>query len=136
MDSVLATVRVPGPDEGSWEERLKQLERDARAALAHLPGLTIDRRGSPEGRRLAEGVLSILASGGFSEEQAFLAFATLFTFMVGEIDIDVDVAAASGSAAAAAVQSAAEITRLSRDEIFEIGFNAVIEGLKATLPNA
>jgi AcrR family transcriptional regulator len=136
MDSVLADVRVPPPDEGTWEERLKQLERDARAALAHLPGVSIDRRNSPEGRRLAEGVLSILASAGFDEQQSSLAFATLFTFMIGQIDIDVEVAEASASAAAAAVQATADLTRSSRDAIFEFGFDAVIEGLKARLPRA
>jgi AcrR family transcriptional regulator len=136
MDSALARVRVPSADDGTWEERLKQLEREARAALAHLPGVTIDRRDSPEGRRLAEGVLSILASAGFDDQQAALAFATLFTFMIGQIDIDIDVAEASASAAVAAVQSTAEVTQLSRDEIFEFGFDAVIEGLKARLPRA
>jgi hypothetical protein len=104
--------------------------------LAHLPGVSIDRRDSAEGRRLAEGVISILVSAGFDEEQAALAFATLFTFMIGQIDIDVDVAEAAASAAALAVQSTSEITQLSRDEIFEFGFDAVIEGLKAKLPRA
>jgi AcrR family transcriptional regulator len=136
MDSVLAGVKVPGPGDGTWEERLKLLERDARTALANLPGVSIDRRDSAEGRRLAEGVISILVSAGFDEEQAALAFATLFTFMIGQIDIDVDVAEAAASAAALAVQSTSEITQLSRDEIFEFGFDAVIEGLKAKLPRA
>jgi TetR/AcrR family tetracycline transcriptional repressor len=133
MDSVLRTVRVPGPDEGAWEERLKGLEREARAALTMFPGLSLDRRNSPEGLRLAEGVLSILASAGFDEHEASLAYATLFTFMIGQIDIDVDVADAAGSAAAVAVEATADLTGLSRDEIFEFGFDAVIEGLKAKL---
>ena len=33
MNSVLRQVRVPPPEDGAWEERLKQLERDARSAL-------------------------------------------------------------------------------------------------------
>ena len=132
VNSVLGQVRVPAPEDGTWEERLKQLERDARSALASFPGLSLERRGSAEGTRLAEGVMSILANAGFTPADASLAFATLFTFMVGQIDIDVDVAG-TGGAAAAAVQSAAQITNLSRDEIFEFGFDAVIEGLKAKL---
>jgi AcrR family transcriptional regulator len=132
-DSALRTVRVPGPDEGTWEERLKQLERDVRAALARFPSLLLDRRNSPEGTRLAEGVMSILASAGFSETEASLAFAALFTFMIGQIDIDVDVADVGDSAAAIAVETAARKTMLSHDEIFEFGFDAVIQGLKAKL---
>jgi AcrR family transcriptional regulator len=132
VNSVLGQVRVPAPEDGTWEERLKRLERDARSALASFPGLSLERRGSAEGTRLAEGVMSILASAGFTPADASLAFATLFTFMVGQIDIDVDVAGAGGQAAAA-VQSAAQITNLSHDEIFEFGFDAVIEGLKAKL---
>ena len=132
MNSVLRQVRVPPPEEGTWEERLKQLERDARSALVSFPGLSFDRRESAEGTRLAEGVMSILASAGFTSTQASLAFATLFTFMIGQIDIDVDVAG-SGGAAAAAVQSAARVTKLSPDQIFEFGFDAVIEGLKLKL---
>ena len=76
--------------------------------------------------------MSILASAGFTSTEASLAFATLFTFMIGQIDIDVDVAG-SGGAAAAAVQSAARVTKLSHDQIFEFGFDAVIEGLKLKL---
>jgi TetR/AcrR family transcriptional regulator, tetracycline repressor protein len=132
VDHVLRPVRVPAPDEGTWEERLKQLERDARSALASFPGLSFDRRGSAEGTRLAEGVMSILASAGFTSTEASLAFATLFTFMVGQLDIDLDVAGVGGPAAAA-VQSAAQVTKLSHDEIFEFGFDAVIEGLKLKL---
>jgi AcrR family transcriptional regulator len=68
MDSVLARVKGPGPDDGTWEERLRLLEREARTALAHLPGVSIDRRDSPEGRRLAE---RGCCGGGGSSGSAF-----------------------------------------------------------------
>ena len=132
VDHVLSAVRVPPPDEGTWEERLKQLERNARAAMGELPGLSLDRRDSTEGRRLAEAVLSILDDAGFTPAQAMLAFAALFTFMVGQIDIDVDAARNRGPAAQA-VKAAADATERSRDDIFEFGFDALIEGLKAKL---
>jgi AcrR family transcriptional regulator len=132
-DVVLGSVRVPTAHEGSWEERLKQLERDARAALARHPGVSLDRRrDTAEGRRLAEGVLSILADAGFGPTEAALAFATLFTFMIGQIDVDVD-AVSAGGPAAEAVQTAARASTLDRDEIFEFGFDAVLEGLKLKL---
>jgi AcrR family transcriptional regulator len=132
-DVVLRSVRVPSAGEGTWEERLKQLEQDARTALARHPGVSLDRRGdSAEGRRLADGVLSILADAGFTATDAALAFATLFTFMLGQIDVDLDVAG-TGGPAAEAVQSAARASTLTRDEIFEFGFDAVLEGLKLKL---
>lgn len=132
VSAVLRDVRIPSPDEGTWEERLKQLERDARSALAGFRGLSVDRGDSTEGGRLADGVMSILASAGFTPTEAALAFATLFTFMIGQIDVDVEIAEAGGPAAAA-VQGAAQATRTTPDEIFEFGFDAVIEGLKVKL---
>jgi AcrR family transcriptional regulator len=134
LNGVLRSVRVPPVEEGTWEERLKRLERDARSAMAKFPGLSFDRRasGSGEGRRLAEGVMSILASAGFDREAASLAFATLFTFMIGQIDIDTDVTSMGGSGLTA-IQSTTASTSLSRDEVFEFGFDAVLEGLKSKL---
>jgi len=130
--SVLRRVRVPTPDEGTWEERLKQLERDARTALADFPGLSFDRSDSTEGARLAEGVMSILAGAGFSAADAALAFAALFTFMIGQLDVDVELAEAVGPAATAVLDAAA-VTGMTPDEIYEFGFDAVIEGLKSKL---
>ena len=132
VNFVLRSVRVPSPEEGTWEVRLKQLERDARSALSKFPGLSFDRRDSAEGARLADGVVSILESAGFDPTAASLAFTTLFTFMVGQIDVDVDVVEVGGPAAQA-VHAATRATKLSRDEIFEFGFDAVIEGLKLKL---
>jgi len=132
VSSVLRNVRVPSPEEGTWEERLKQLERDARSALARIPGLSLDRGDSTERARLAEGVMSIFASAGFTPSEASLAFATLFTFMMGQIDVDVELADVGGPAASA-VQGAALVTEMTPDEIFEFAFDAVIEGLKVKL---
>jgi TetR/AcrR family tetracycline transcriptional repressor len=133
--SVLRGVRVPSPDEGTWEERLKQLERDVRRALADFPGLSLERGDSTEGARLADGVMSILASAGFGPTDAALAFAALFTFMIGQLDVDLEIAEAGGPAATA-VQGAATATDMTPDEIFEFGFDAVIEGLKLKLRRA
>lgn len=130
VNHTLKSVRVPERGDGTWEERLKQLERGARRAMSDLPGLSLDRRDSTEGRRLAEGVMAILDDAGFSPEEALLAFAALFTFMVGQIDVDI---AGVGGPAAQAVQAAAQVTDRSRDDIFEFGFDALIEGLKAKL---
>jgi hypothetical protein len=75
--------------------------------------------------------MSILASAGFDSTAASLAFATMFTFMLGQIELDaIDMA----SLPAADVYRVTRETHLPRDEVFEFGFDAVIEGLKAMLP--
>ena len=90
VDDILSEIRVPGTDEGTWEERLRKLHHDARRVFAEHPGVSahLGDGGSNEGARLADGVLTILAEGGFSPEAAVVCFATLFTFMTGQIDLD------------------------------------------------
>jgi hypothetical protein len=56
----------------------------------------------------------------------------MFTFMIGQIDVDVEIAE-KGGPAAAAVQNVSQVTDMTPDEIYEFGFDAVIEGLKARL---
>lgn len=133
INHVLRPVRIPLPEEGSWEDRLRQLERNARRAVRQYPGVALDRRGggAAEAARLADGAMSILASAGFDSTAASLAFATMFTFMLGQIELD---AIDRASLSAADVYRVPRETHLSRDEVFEFGFDAVIEGLKAMLP--
>jgi AcrR family transcriptional regulator len=133
INHVLRQVRIPLPEEGSWEERLRQLERDSRRAVNRCPGVSFDRRGggAAEATRLADGAMSILASAGFDSTAAALAFATLFTFLLGQIELDAtDLAELS----ATDIEEVTRETQLSRDEVFEFGLDAVIEGLKAMLP--
>ena len=135
VNHILREIRIPGPDEGTWEERLRRLEREARRVLADQPGMSAQLRdgGSIEGTRLAEGVLAILRDGGFSPEDAVLCFATLYTFMTGQIDLDAMAHAVVGDSPGATLEGVTRSTRFSRDELFEFGFDAVIEGLKVKL---
>jgi AcrR family transcriptional regulator len=134
VDHVLRPVRVPTADEGAWDERMRQLERDARRAVTTYPGLSLSRHaiGSTEAARLTEGVLSILADGGFSDAEAALAFAALYAITLGQIEIEA-IAAAGGGHVEASLETATLSTPLSREELFDFGLDAVIEGLKATL---
>lgn len=130
VNYVLRTVQVPPPEAGSWEERLRKLERDARQAMKEYPGVSFDPRGgrATEAVRLIEGVMSILDSAGLDSRRAALAFATLFTFMLGQIELD------ALQSAEDAIEHVTTSARLSQDELFEFGFQAVIEGLKVMLP--
>ncbi|MHB8467556.1 MAG: TetR/AcrR family transcriptional regulator C-terminal domain-containing protein [Acidimicrobiales bacterium] len=134
VDHVLRPVGVPSTDEGPWDERMRKLERDARHAVARYPGLSLSRHavGSSEAARLTEGVLTILADGGFSGHESALAFAALYAVTLGQIEIDA-IAAAAGGRVEASLETATLPSQLSREELFEFGLDAVIEGLKVML---
>jgi hypothetical protein len=61
-----------------------------------------------------------------------VCFATLFTFMTGQIDLDA-MADAIVSASPNTTLESVTRSRFSRDELFEFGVDAVIEGLKISL---
>jgi AcrR family transcriptional regulator len=135
VDHVLGKISIPTPELGTWEERLHTLLSDARRVFVAHPGVLseLGDKGSAETSRLAQAVLTILRDGGFSDDDAVLCFATLFTFMTGQIDLDsMTVAMASGTAHAT-LEGVTESTQFSRDELFEFGFDTIIEGLKSKL---
>jgi TetR/AcrR family transcriptional regulator, tetracycline repressor protein len=135
VNHILREIRIPGVDEGNWEDRIRQLEREVRRVLSGHPGVSVQLRdgGIAEGARLAQGVLEILSDGGFSPDAAVLCFATLYTFMIGQIDLDAMAAAIDGHSPRASLEGVAPFTQFSRDELFEFGFDAVIAGLKLKL---
>jgi len=135
INAILKTVPVPGPLEGTWEERLRKLERQARRVLAEHPGVArhLGDGGSTESGRLAEGVLGILRDGGFNQEDSVLCFATLYTFMTGQINLDAMADTLATSSPDTTLDGVTRAAQFSRDELFEFGFDAVIEGLKAKL---
>ena len=130
VDHALRPVEVPPPEAGSWEERMRQLQRGARGAMRQHPGLSFSRHGgsSREAIRLAEGAMSILDGGGFAPGEASKAFATLFTFMLGQIELDV-LSDSMGGGGEATFEGMTSTADLSRDELFEIGLDTVIAGI-------
>jgi AcrR family transcriptional regulator len=134
LDQVLRPVQVPATNEGSWDERIRQLERAVRRQMAQYPGLSLSRygRAGAEATRLAEGVLSILDEGGFAPEDAARAFASLFTFMLGQIEVDA-LASDTRGLPEPTLAKATQATDLSPDALFEFGFDALIDGLRRML---
>jgi AcrR family transcriptional regulator len=135
VNHILREIRIPGAEVGTWEERLRQLLRDARSVFAEHPGVSsqLGDGGTTEAARLAEGVLDILRDGGFSPDAAVLCFTTLFTFMTGQIDLDAIAGAIVSRSPMATLDGVIRSTRFSRDQLFEFGFDVVIEGLKVKL---
>jgi AcrR family transcriptional regulator len=137
VDHVLRSVEVPPLDAGAWDVRMRELQRDARRAMRQHPGLSFSRHGSSsrEAMRLADGAMSILRSGGFDSDKAARAFATLFTFVLGQIELDVLVDSTGGQGEAT-FDGMTTAANLSRDELFDIGLDAVIAGIKITMGNS
>jgi AcrR family transcriptional regulator len=132
QNHMLRPVRVPPPEVGSWEERMRVLQRDARAAVAPQIGVRFGSGfgSSAEAARLADGVMTILADGGFAPDEAALAFATLFTFMLGQIELDA-MANTTKPGPGMALMANARPPRFQPDDVFEFAFDVVLEGLKA-----
>jgi TetR/AcrR family transcriptional regulator, tetracycline repressor protein len=132
VDQVLRHVEIPPVEVGTWDDRMRLLQRGARNAMRQHPGLSLSRHASSsqEAMRLAEGAMSILSDGGFEPDDAAIAFATLFTFMLGQIELDVLAGSASGRGEATfdGITAGAQI---AQDEFFEIGLGTVIAGIKA-----
>lgn len=132
VDQVLRNVKMPPVGAGTWDDRMRLLQHDARDAMREHPGLSFSRHGSSsrEAMRLAEEAMSILRDGGFGQDGAAIAFATLFTFMLGQIELDV-LADSAGGRVEATFDGMTAGAELSRDEFFEIGLDAVIAGISA-----
>jgi AcrR family transcriptional regulator len=132
---ILREIPIPGSDAGPWDQRLRSLLRDARRVLGAHPGVAtkLGDSGTNESAQLAQAVLEILRDAGFGSEAAVMCFAALYTFMTGQIDLDFVADPAFGQVRATLSEVTDSVDR-SRDELFEFGFDVVIEGLKAKLP--
>jgi AcrR family transcriptional regulator len=134
QNRILAGVEVPPPDAGSWEERMRLLQRDARAAVAeHLGvqfGTGLGR--SSEAARLADGVHDILATAGFEPDDVPLAFTTLFTFMLGQLEVDA-LSRSEDTSGEVDLQMPTGVAAPVGDEAFEYAFDVVLAGLRTKL---
>jgi AcrR family transcriptional regulator len=136
IDRMLSGVRISGPDEGTWDVRLRILLCDARHTLVKRPeagtclgrgALQLLQRGvyGKEATRLAEGVLDLLREGGFRPDDLQPCFVTLFTFVTGYVEADLlnDLPPRDGTTH----------DKPRGDATFAIGVEALIEGLKVVL---
>jgi TetR/AcrR family tetracycline transcriptional repressor len=134
LSHILGEIPIPESDAGSWDQRLRTLLRDARRVLGNHPGVStkLGDTGTKEGAQLAEAVLDILRDAGFGVEEAVMCFATLYTFITGQLGLDF-VANPAFEQRRATLSGVTSSVHRSRDELFEFGFDVVIDGLKAKL---
>ena len=137
IDAVLEGVEVPPPSAGTWDERLRMLERSVRRELRRYPGLREQlTRPTPHATRLADAAIGILLEAGFDDATATLAFSALYAYMLGQLEIDENAAASRARPrrrnAFSGVAPRAE--PLHPDDIFEFGFDLMLDALRRKLP--
>ena len=127
-DYLLRPIPIPPADSGTWDQRMRALQRSTRSAVGRHIGLRFGTGvgQSTEAARLADGAMAILTEGGFTPEQAELAFAVVFTFMLGQIELDA-LMNTSGTDGESIIPSA------ERDATFEFAFDVMLEGLSRRL---
>ena len=96
MDEIIGEGKVPDPDPEHWQDQLKQVARDQRAASLRHPWLVRVSIGripmGPNALRYSERILAILRAGGLPPHLAvqgyLLLIATVNGFTIDETGVD------------------------------------------------
>jgi TetR/AcrR family transcriptional regulator, tetracycline repressor protein len=96
MDEIIGEGKVPDPDPPRWQEQLKQVARDQRAAILRHPWVVRVSIGripmGPNALRYSERILAILRAGGLPPHLAvqgyLLLIATINGFTIDETGVD------------------------------------------------
>lgn len=141
-DEMASDVLVPSPDSGTWDERLRALERNAFRAHARVGQTdTTGLAAGPNQLRIVEGTMDILRSAGFTQEDAALAFEVVWAYFHGQLRVYEQLRALDDQPAellhADRWPLLAEVVRsapgLDPDDYFDRGFEIVLDGLRARL---
>ena len=124
MDEIIGEGNVPDPDPERWQEQLKQVARDQRAASLRHPWIVRVSIGripmGPNALRYSERILAILRAGGLPPRLAvqgyLLLIATVNGFTIDETGVD-DSAPAAGAPAPRDPDSLQETADMARDYI-------------------
>jgi TetR/AcrR family transcriptional regulator, tetracycline repressor protein len=144
-DELTASVQVPDPASGSWDERLLALELSAFRARSTVSGTTdvasieLMLKGTHT-RRVVQGMMAILADAGFDGDDAALAFEVVWAYFVGQLNAYEVIVHPTTNRRDADGESLWPIlgqdtgeTPVSPEEYFERGFHILLDGLRAML---
>ncbi|MEY2432801.1 MAG: TetR/AcrR family transcriptional regulator, tetracycline repressor protein [Acidimicrobiaceae bacterium] len=123
-ESVCSTVQVPGPETGTWCERLAQTHRSYRAALRSCPGLAgylLDNDVPPSGRRVTRETTSLLKEAGFALLEAQRLLQAFEGYLLGRLAIE----------AVRSRQQPSERTAAALEAEFEYGLQLLLHGAAA-----
>lgn len=90
-EALLREVRIPGPDSGSWQQRLIELYSSGRDTLLSVAGIATvlqSRPLSPAGRALDKAGLAIFREAGFDKVTARSAHALLYSYLLGAVSLE------------------------------------------------
>jgi AcrR family transcriptional regulator len=124
MDEIFAEGKVPDPDPEHWQEQLKQVARDQRAASLRHPWIVRVSIGripmGPNALRYSERILAILRAGGLPPHLAvqgyLLLIATVNGFTIDETGVD-DGAAGADSPLPIDAADLQQVADMARDYV-------------------
>ncbi len=139
VDAALDRVRVPPPDAGAWDERLRIFEGAVRDELRRIPGIGLQLVAHSEIRpaeqRLIDIGLEMFAETGADELQVRLAFTTLLAYMIGQLWLD-DLGGGNRTSELETLQDATGSVAFTSNDLFAYGIETVLAGLRARLDKA
>jgi AcrR family transcriptional regulator len=141
-DELAAEVRLPPPEFGTWDQRLRALELAAFRARAVVPGQpeTAVLTAGPHHRRIADGVMEILIDAGLTPEDAAVAFEVLWAYFQGQLRIydqlmvrDVDDPHGATPRWLGLEEIIQRVPSLSAEDFFDRGFEILLDGLRVRI---
>jgi TetR/AcrR family tetracycline transcriptional repressor len=137
---LLSDVRLPEPESGPWEERLRIVLNGIDAKLRDHAGIAtvmLERMRSTD-RGLMNGILEILQSAGFEGPTVFLSYAMIHTYLFGryrvvELGTPDPSAVDPGDLEDTLAKLVPHMTGLRGRDFFTYGVDTIIEGLRAQL---
>ncbi|MBF4193901.1 transcriptional regulator [Mycolicibacterium phlei] len=86
---LMSDVKLPEPDSGTWEERLREVLTGIDAKLHDHPGIAavLLERMLLTHRRLMNGIMDILIDAGFEGAEVFLSYAMIHTYLFGRYQV-------------------------------------------------
>lgn len=130
----LAEVRIPGPDDGAWDDQLRLLIDRIDTQLRRHPGIAglLLQRMLHSDRRLVYALMAIMVEAGLHEKQVLLAYSTIHTYLFGRYQVALaDVPADEADTPPALTHVMSFLDELHRADYYNFGIDILLDGLRA-----
>ena len=139
-NAVLDRAHMPGPEAGSWEDRMWAFLSQNMRELAKYPGLgeyLETSRSMPAGKRHVEELLGLLREAGFDDASARQAFSAIYAYMYGRVLLQSMLHdSRSGTrrrSTSGKGSTGVRLGDLASEEDAEFGFRALTAGIRSML---